>query len=172
VASRFLGSNSQRATQAENRNGHGLESEALQLSGFVAARSVVQSHRFLRFMPRASGAFLALFLPFSSAAAMLIFIVCDGLSIALPPNETTMKCRMDDTLKFWVDVAYERKKWEHPNRTKRQLITEILRKFEQRGDAMRHLNSKGKIAWRPSPAMLMELADAERDARDDLEDFP
>jgi hypothetical protein len=79
---------------------------------------------------------------------------------------------MDKTLRFWVDVAYERKKWEHPNRTKHQLIAEILREFEQRGDAMRYLNGKRKIAWKPSPGMLMELADAEREAEADLADFP
>jgi hypothetical protein len=79
---------------------------------------------------------------------------------------------MDRTLRFEIDVEYERKKWEHPNRTKRQLFAQILRDFEQRGDAMRYVNSKGKIAWRPSPAMLMGLADAERDAQEELADFP
>jgi hypothetical protein len=83
-----------------------------------------------------------------------------------------MKLRMEKTLQFWVDVAYERKKWEYPNRIKHQLITEILRDFEQRGDAMRYLNANGKIAWKPSPMMLMELADAEREVEADLADFP
>jgi len=79
---------------------------------------------------------------------------------------------MNKTLEFWVDVAYERKQWEHPNCTKHQLIAEILRDFEQRGDAMRYVDVKGKIAWKPSPSMLTHLADAEREAEADLADFP
>jgi hypothetical protein len=63
-------------------------------------------------------------------------------------------------------------KWEHPNRTKRQLLTQILRQYEQRGDAMRYLNEQEKIAWKASPRFLMMLADTERDARDDLAEFP
>jgi hypothetical protein len=34
------------------------------------------------------------------------------------------------------------------------------------------VNAHGKIAWKPSPSMLIVLADAERDAQDDLADFP
>jgi hypothetical protein len=37
---------------------------------------------------------------------------------------------------------------------------------------MRHLDNQGKIAWKASPRFLTMLADAERDAQDDLEDFP
>ena len=83
-----------------------------------------------------------------------------------------MKLRMDKTLRLTVDVEYEDRSWKHPNCPKHQLITRILRDFERRGDAMRHLNAKGKIAWKPSPSMLMELADAEREAEADLEDHP
>jgi hypothetical protein len=79
---------------------------------------------------------------------------------------------MNKTLRFWVVVEYQRKKWEHPNRTKLQLLAEILRDFERRGDAMRYLNANGKIAWKPSPMMLMGLSDAERDAEAELADFP
>lgn len=46
----------------------------------------------------------------------------------------------------------------------------ILRAYEEAGDAMRHLNAKGKIAWKATPRMLSRLADAEREARDDLAD--
>jgi len=83
-----------------------------------------------------------------------------------------MKFRMDRSLQFWVEVAYEDMKWNHPNCTKRQLVGNILRYFEQRGDAMRYLNANGKIAWKPSPSMLMHLADAEAEAEADLADFP
>jgi hypothetical protein len=83
-----------------------------------------------------------------------------------------MKLRMDETLRFWVDVAFENRKWEAGNRTKHQLIAEILQEYEQRGDAMRYVDAKGKMAWKLSPSMLIGLADAERDAEADLADFP
>jgi hypothetical protein len=82
-----------------------------------------------------------------------------------------MNFRMDKTLRFEVAVKYEDRKWKHPNCSKHQLIAEILRDFERRGDAMRHLNSKGEIAWKLTPSMLMGLADAERDAQDDFAEF-
>jgi len=35
---------------------------------------------------------------------------------------------------------------------------------------MRHLDANGKIAWRASPRFLTMLADAEREAQDELDD--
>ena len=83
-----------------------------------------------------------------------------------------MKFRMDKTLRFWVDVAYEDIKLDHIDLTKRQLVAQILRRYEERGDAMRCLDNQGKVAWKASPRFLTMLADAEREAQDDLEDFP
>ena len=83
-----------------------------------------------------------------------------------------MKFRMDKVLRFWVDVVVEHIKSDHANRTKRQLVAQILHQYERRGDAMRYLNEQGKIAWNASPRFLTTLADAERDARDDLAEFP
>jgi hypothetical protein len=37
---------------------------------------------------------------------------------------------------------------------------------------MRYLDKQGKIAWKASLRFLTMLADAEREAQDDLEDFP
>ena len=37
---------------------------------------------------------------------------------------------------------------------------------------MRHLDNQGKIAWKASPRFLTMLADAEREAQDELEEFP
>jgi hypothetical protein len=37
---------------------------------------------------------------------------------------------------------------------------------------MRCLDAKGKIGWKASPRFLTMLADAEREAQDELEDFP
>ena len=58
-----------------------------------------------------------------------------------------MKLRMDKTLYFWVDVTYEHIKSDHPNIAKCQLVAQILREYERRGDALRCLNNHGKIAW-------------------------
>ena len=83
----------------------------------------------------------------------------------------TMKIRMDKTLRFWVDVAYGDIQSNHLNLTKPQLIAQILRQYEERGDAMRCLDNRGRIAWKASPRFLTMLADVERDAQDELEDF-
>jgi hypothetical protein len=83
-----------------------------------------------------------------------------------------MKILMDKTLLFWVGVAYEHIKSANSQLSKRQLVAQILREYERRGDAMRHLNGNGKIAWKASPRFMTILADAERDAEDDLTDFP
>jgi hypothetical protein len=82
-----------------------------------------------------------------------------------------MKFRMDKTLRFWVDVAHEHIKPAHDNLTKLQLVAQILRKDEERGDAMRGLDKQGRIAWKATPRFLTMLADAERDTHDELEDF-
>jgi hypothetical protein len=50
-------------------------------------------------------------------------------------------------------------------------VAQILRGFEEAGDAMRYLNTKGEIAWKATPGMLSRLADAEQEARDDLADW-
>jgi hypothetical protein len=83
-----------------------------------------------------------------------------------------MKLRIDKTLQFWVDVAYEHIKSGNAKLSRRQLVTQILREYERRGDAMRCLNKRGRIAWKASPRFLGMLSDAERDARDDLIDWP
>jgi hypothetical protein len=76
---------------------------------------------------------------------------------------------MSKTLQFWVECEYDRKQDERDNWTKSQLLSEILREFEEAGDAMRYLNSNSQIAWKATPRMLTRLADAEQEARDDAE---
>ena len=83
----------------------------------------------------------------------------------------SMKFRMDKTLSFWVDCSYENRKYDITNCTRAELVAEILREYERHGDAMRHLDAEGKIAWKASPAMLRRLADFQRDAEDDMADF-
>jgi hypothetical protein len=79
---------------------------------------------------------------------------------------------MDKTLRFWVEVAYDHIKLAHDDLTKRQVVAQILRKYEERGDAMRCLDNRGKVAWKATPRFLTMLADADREAEADLQDFP
>jgi hypothetical protein len=67
---------------------------------------------------------------------------------------------------------YDNIKSDHADLTKRQLIAQILREYERRGDALRCLDKQGTIVWKASPRFLSMLADTERDARDDLDDWP
>ena len=84
-----------------------------------------------------------------------------------------MKFRMDRTLRFWVDCSYEDKKYEKANRTRAELIAEILREYERHGDAMRYLNAEGQNRLESELLRCFtRLADAEREAEDDLEDLP
>ena len=84
----------------------------------------------------------------------------------------SLKLQMDEILRLWVEVACENLQSSGANLTKAQLLAQILQQYERRGDAMRYLNEQGKIAWKASPRFLTMLADAERDARDDLAEFP
>ena len=81
-----------------------------------------------------------------------------------------MKFRMSDNLRFWVDVEYQRIKKHVPGLTRSELISRILREFEESGDAMRYVNTKGEIAWKATPGMLTKLANAEQEAIDDMKE--
>jgi len=87
-------------------------------------------------------------------------------------SEATMKFRMSKCLRFWVDVEYDDVKDHRPSRRKSDVLAQILRAFEEAGDAMRFLDADGRVAWKATPRMLARLADAEREARDDLADWP
>jgi hypothetical protein len=81
-----------------------------------------------------------------------------------------MKFRLSDNLRFWVDVEYQRIKKHRPGCTRDELIAQILAKFEEVGEAMRYLNTKGEIAWKATPGMLARLANAEQEGIDDMDD--
>jgi hypothetical protein len=83
-----------------------------------------------------------------------------------------MKFHMSKTLRFWVDVEYERIKRDNASRTRSQVLAQILRRFEKAGDAMRYLDVGGRVAWKATPKMLIRLADAEQEAMDDLAEWP
>jgi hypothetical protein len=78
--------------------------------------------------------------------------------------------RMTKVLRFWVDCEYPGIKKHCPGRSRTELLAQILGKFEEAGDAMRYLNTKGEIAWKATPGMLLRLADAEQEAIDDMEE--
>ena len=105
---------------------------------------------------------------------MLIFFASSRVSIVetILNGETEMKIHMDASLKFWVDVEYATRRSEGNHRNRNQITAEVLREYEECGDAMRHLNPQGEIAWKPSPIMLLKLCDAEREAEADLVDLP
>ena len=99
-----------------------------------------------------------------------------GRNTKAPPDErggnryvrpTATAPHLDST-----ECEYERRKSAAVNRSKTQLIAEILREHEQQGDAMRFLNTTGQIAWKASPLMLLKLRDLQRDAEEDLADLP
>ena len=85
--------------------------------------------------------------------------------------KATMKFRMTKALRFWVECDVPDYRARNPGLTKLELILQILREFEGAGDAMRYLNAGGRVAWKATPRMLSRLADAEREARDDLADW-
>jgi hypothetical protein len=91
---------------------------------------------------------------------------------AIYSQDARMKFRISKVLRFWVDVEYEGIKNHHPGCTRNELLGQVLRKFEEAGDAMRYLNKKREIAWKAAPRMLTRLADAEQEAIDDMEDWP
>jgi hypothetical protein len=82
-----------------------------------------------------------------------------------------MKFRMDGTLSFWVYCSYQNHQQENARHTRAEMIVEILRDYERTGDAMRYVNAKGQIAWKASPWLISRLADAEREVRQDMEEF-
>jgi hypothetical protein len=77
---------------------------------------------------------------------------------------------MTRTLQFWVEVEYECLREEKSDHPKAQLLSEILRRYKEAGDAMRYLDRKGRVSWKASPRMLARLADAEREVEDDWAD--
>jgi hypothetical protein len=88
-------------------------------------------------------------------------LAIDSASRVLTPSQACPKSSSPEP--YWV---------QHSSLTKSELIAQILREFEEAGDAMRYLNPGGQIAWKATPEMLIRLADAEREAEDDLADCP
>jgi hypothetical protein len=83
-----------------------------------------------------------------------------------------MKIRMDRILSEYADQAFEkaarlRRKAGH---AARELISaEMLAELEAAGDAMRYVNSRGRIGWKATPRLRDYLMDLRLDAEADLE---
>ena len=69
-------------------------------------------------------------------------------------------------------VSLKTKRAKKSNRARMQLIPEILRSHEEQGNVMRYLRVEGEIAWRATLLMPPKLADLQRDADEDLADWP
>ena len=82
-----------------------------------------------------------------------------------------MKLRMSKRLKFWVDAECEHRKHRVAGKGKQALISEVLQGWEALGEEMRYLRADGSIGWKATPQMLDRLADAERGAKDELDEW-
>jgi hypothetical protein len=80
---------------------------------------------------------------------------------------------MDEILQEIADQAYEAARLRRNGvRPIPDLVSaKILAELEATGDAMRCVNSYGRIAWKATPNLCQHLKDLELDAKADLEDF-
>jgi hypothetical protein len=83
-----------------------------------------------------------------------------------------MNILMDKTLRDFIEDIHE---WDHLGRTdefrhQKAVFAEILCDLESSGYAMRHLDSKGQIAWRATPDLRSYLNDLRLDAEAEMED--
>jgi hypothetical protein len=86
-------------------------------------------------------------------------------------EEASMKFPVTKVLWFWVECDVPDYRARHPGSAKSALIAQILHEFEEAGDAMRYLTADGRVGWKATPRMLIRLADAEQEARDNLADW-
>jgi hypothetical protein len=82
-----------------------------------------------------------------------------------------MKFRMDRIVRELVEEAWE---WARLGRDrdfvdKNRVFSEALAEFEASGDALRYLDSKGRIAWKTTPDLRDYLNDLKLDAEADFE---
>jgi hypothetical protein len=84
-----------------------------------------------------------------------------------------MQILMDKILQEITDQAYEAarlgRNGAHTARDRVSAAT--LAELEASGDAMRHINSHGRVAWKATPRLRDYLMDLQVDAKADLEDF-
>ena len=73
-----------------------------------------------------------------------------------------MRFRMSRELKALVEAECEEQDLTQAGDKE---IAAILQNFEQSGHAMRALNRRGQVIWKPTKNMLERLADAEAEAK-------
>jgi hypothetical protein len=83
-----------------------------------------------------------------------------------------MKFRMDKIIRELVEESWE---WARLGRDRDFLdqdavFAETLADLESDGNAMRYVDSKGRIAWKATPDLRDYLKDLRLDAEADLED--
>jgi hypothetical protein len=83
-----------------------------------------------------------------------------------------MKFRMDKIVRELVEESWE---WARLGRSRDfvdrdRVFAEALADLESQGDAMRYLNSKGRLAWKATPDLRDYLNDLKLDAEADLAD--
>jgi hypothetical protein len=79
---------------------------------------------------------------------------------------------MDKIIRELAEEAWE---WARRGRSRDfldrdQVFAEVLADLESEGDAMRYVDSKGRIAWKATPDLRDYLNDLRLDAEADLED--
>jgi hypothetical protein len=83
-----------------------------------------------------------------------------------------MKFRVDKIIREQVEESWE---WARIGRSqdsvdRDQVFAEALCELETQGDAMRYVDSKGRIAWKATPDLRDYLTDLRLDAEADLAD--
>jgi hypothetical protein len=83
-----------------------------------------------------------------------------------------MKFRMDNIISELVEEAWD---WARIGRDREfggrnEVFRDALIALESEGDAMRYLDSKGRIAWKATPNLRDYLNDLKLDAEADFED--
>jgi hypothetical protein len=78
---------------------------------------------------------------------------------------------MDNILKEFAERAVETACLGRNHSTARLAFAEVLGQLEATGDAMRFVDTNGRIAWKATPNFCRYLMDLELDAREDLEDI-
>jgi len=79
---------------------------------------------------------------------------------------------MDKILREIIEQAYEEARLGRDRDfvDKNRVFSEALAELESEGDAVRYVDSKGRIAWKATPDLQDYLNDLKLDAEADLED--
>lgn len=86
-------------------------------------------------------------------------------------SSPSIKIHIHKSLRTYLDDAFYHTRLRRNGRARDQnaILAEILAKAEAAGDAMRYLDSKGRIAWKATPQLRDHMADLKADAEADAE---